>query len=366
MSGTARWARHRQDARASIPGRARWRSATRSPRSGASASRAGRNVRGEHRSGRLVPDGARWRSAVGPARASGSRWRSARVCSGRWTRRPPPPRPAPRRHHHRRRWPASRRARARTARRPWPSPRRAPRRRSDVPLRGARAGDGDGGRGGGGGGGGGDVRRRWRSAREGAVGVHAQRRAGRHRVGARALTEARYVTGNATADALTAVAMATPVDPSEPLALSTDGDGVTTVAATCVVPATAARSPSRSSTTAAPRALTSTACTPAHGLTATKLSSQAYGTHGGPVGRTARGAAQGSTVSRWARGSSADDVRVRAGQRAHRRRRERAQRERGDVRSPSGSGEVVSRWPSRTGACWRVRSCTTTLPGCWR
>ena len=52
-----------------------------------------------------------------------------------------------------------------------------------------------------------------------------------------ALTEARYVTGNATADALTAVAMATPVDPSEPLALSTDGDGVTTVAATCVVPA---------------------------------------------------------------------------------------------------------------------------------
>ena len=32
-------------------------------------------------------------------------------------------------------------------------------------------------------------------------------------------------------------AMATPVDPSEPLALSTDGDGVTTVAATCVVPA---------------------------------------------------------------------------------------------------------------------------------
>jgi hypothetical protein len=52
-----------------------------------------------------------------------------------------------------------------------------------------------------------------------------------------ALTEARYVTGNATADAITAVAMATPVDPSETPALSTDGDGVTTTAATCVVPA---------------------------------------------------------------------------------------------------------------------------------
>ena len=150
----------------------------------------GRNVRGEHRSGRLVPDGARWRSAVGPARASGSRWRSARVCSGRWTRRPPPPRPPPRRHHHRRRRDgvgvADVRERGRHDRRGRHRDGR-PERRSDVPLRGARAGDGDGGRGGGGGGGGGDVRREGggRREREGAAGVHAQRRAGRHRVGAR-------------------------------------------------------------------------------------------------------------------------------------------------------------------------------------
>lgn len=50
-----------------------------------------------------------------------------------------------------------------------------------------------------------------------------------------ALTEAQYVTGNATADATNAVAMATPVDP-ETTSVETV-DGVTTTTTTCVVPA---------------------------------------------------------------------------------------------------------------------------------
>ena len=50
-----------------------------------------------------------------------------------------------------------------------------------------------------------------------------------------ALTEAQYVTGNATADATAAVAMATPVDPSSSSTATVDG--VTTTVATCVVPA---------------------------------------------------------------------------------------------------------------------------------
>ena len=50
-----------------------------------------------------------------------------------------------------------------------------------------------------------------------------------------ALTEAQYVTGNATVDATNAVAMATPVDP-ETTSVAT-ADGVTTTTATCVVPA---------------------------------------------------------------------------------------------------------------------------------
>lgn len=125
--GTARSAAAQTDARASRPGGARWRSSTRPRRSGASASRAGRNVRGARSSGRLVPDGARWRwrSAVGPARAFGSRWRSARVCSGRWTRRPRRRRRRlhPRRRRTRRRCRLTRR---RSSRRPRPPPPSAP------------------------------------------------------------------------------------------------------------------------------------------------------------------------------------------------------------------------------------------------